>query len=299
MTLLSILFCYQIAENRYGEQQKDLLQALREAEISLQDRHLSPSVSYTQRSPSYDQSNNLFPAGQKSERRDFSYSKGLFDQSDNVLLDGYKSERRDFSYSKGSPYNSNQFSFSQATSTYPFFPYVPLIDGQNERKEESYTKNSPTSLETESNVVLGDINRALSSPPLHSAETNASSRSISNIAKTTPTFISPKKSASSLENSIRKNIYSPLGGKQFNLGDKIYIEKIIAGDEKHVSVALRAYAMSISEEEKIIHSPGNLFSSTDTDKREEEGFIPKRIYGDDDIVKMAQFDSTPVKMSRL
>ena len=61
-----------------------------------------------------------------------------------------------------------------------------------------------------------------------------------------------------------------------------YTKKIIAGDEKHVSVALRAYALSVVEEEKISASAGNFFSNEIDTEGQNFSYSPHSVLHDRD-----------------
>jgi hypothetical protein len=115
-------------------------------------------------------------------------------------------------------------------------------------------------IENESDSVLGDILRALASPlkngnsphkhQYKSPYTNNERKENSNekndkFSKSFSSYLSPDDKNKNYSNCKINDLESPSG--------RTYIEKMIAGDAKHVSVALRAYAMSVVEEEKIIN----------------------------------------------
>ena len=80
-------------------------------------------------------------------------------------------------------------------------------------------------------------------------------------------------------------------------GSGVYSEKVLAGDERHVSVALRAYAMSVAEEEKKSwHSPLNMknyphqtFSASTLRGAGDPSVLrPVRMFTEDEIVSKSQ-----------
>ena len=101
------------------------------------------------------------------------------------------------------------------------------------------------------------------------------SRSYHSLSHTVPTPTrTPTRSclSSSFSSPVRYSLSSSLirddqlSPKETKKSPGGYTKKIIAGDEKHVSVALRAYALSVVEEEKISASVSNILrNGTDTD----------------------------------
>jgi hypothetical protein len=120
-------------------------------------------------------------------------------------------------------------------------------------------------IESESDSVLGDILRAIK-PPLKNNHDNHYNSHHKNRLKSTPKKSEKNDYDSEFKNSdkfsksfplylspdTKSNNNSPIKNMESPSG-RTYIEKMIAGDAKHVSVALRAYAMSVVEEEKIIN----------------------------------------------
>lgn len=118
-------------------------------------------------------------------------------------------------------------------------------------------------IENESDSVLGDILRALASPlkngnspyknqyksPYTKNEKKNSNEKNNKFSKSFSSYLSP-------DDKNKNYSYSKINDSESPSG-RTYIEKMIAGDAKHVSVALRAYAMSVVEEEKIINMSRN------------------------------------------
>ena len=162
------------------------------------------------------------------------------------------------------------------------------------------TSFSSSLLHDEGDTVLGDIKKALYSPYVttQNSPIRRQSREIEmnkSMHTSTPSFFSsftsPPRERTVLTGAEEYQ-YTPRGSR-------VFTQKTIAGDEKHVSIALRAYAMSVVEEERIINSPimnrkylnysypmhSDLMIPTD---RSNDTLVPLRMYSDDEIIEMSQ-----------
>jgi hypothetical protein len=136
----------------------------------------------------------------------------------------------------------------------------------------------------EGDSVLGEIQRTLYTP--------AANRYLSrhhDLDKAYPTSTPSFLSTSSPTRESDNPQHSPGG-------TRVYSEQVLAGDERHVSVALRAYALSVARDENAWHSPAltdsNLIRSYPTPSlgRDTRGsdFLPVNMFTEDEIVNMSQ-----------
>lgn len=97
----------------------------------------------------------------------------------------------------------------------------------------------------EGDSVLGEIQKALYTP----AANRYLSRNI-DLDKAYPTS-TPSFLSTSFSSPVREPNTAPLSPG----GTRVYSEQLLAGDERHVSVALRAFALSVAQDENAWHSP--------------------------------------------
>ena len=138
----------------------------------------------------------------------------------------------------------------------------------------------------EGDSVLGEIQRTLYTP--------AANRYLSRhhdfdkaYPTSTPSFLSTSFSSPARESA--QALHSPGG-------TRVYSEQVLAGDERHVSVALRAYALSVAQDENAWQSPavtGNSLTrsyptpSLGRDTRASD-LLPVNMFTEDEIVNMSQ-----------
>lgn len=159
--------------------------------------------------------------------------------------------------------------------------------GADMRMEEGIQAVLSSTIIDEGDSVLGEIQKALYTP---AANRYPSYRNSAAYSATTPSFLNISYSSPTKESPPSE--YTPGG-------TRVYAEKIVAGDERHVSIALRAYAMSVAEDEKKIwHSPiergreqNNLnsnFNSLGTNSFPGSELKPVRMFSEDEIVNTSQ-----------
>ena len=140
----------------------------------------------------------------------------------------------------------------------------------------------PSTIIGEGDSLLGEIQKALYTPAAHRYPLSRNMGSERVLISSTPSFLSTSY-ASPLRDSLERSPCKPLG-------TGVYSEKVLAGDERHVSVALRAYAMSVAEDEKKAwHSPVNMKNYTYQSLSVEPSVLrPVRMFTEDEIVSKSQ-----------
>ena len=165
-----------------------------------------------------------------------------------------------------------------------------MLDGGDMRRgEQGIQQGLSSTIIDEGDSVLGEIQKTLYTP---AANRYPLYRNNAAYSATTPSFLNT--SYSSPTKDSPPSVYTPGG-------TRVYAEKVVAGDERHVSIALRAYAMSVVEEEKKIwHSPieretsNSNFNLNSNLKSSGLGSIPGselrpvRMFTEDEIVNTSQ-----------
>lgn len=307
-----------MAESRYGEQQKELLAALGEAELALREKDPSSASasSYPPFAESLHNRNTMSSLPLKSVLADPKQSTDHFfsdyvRQSTQVptrpkVSESSRHDSQDLNQLPVHILRSDGAHLSNAELQVSAFT-VAVKDGTENSHDEDKVQgregyrgddsncgtcsSPPSTIIGEGDSVLGDINKALYTPSAHRYHLSRNTVSDRVLVSSTPSFLSTSY-ASPLGESLERSHYKPLGQ-----GSGVYSEKVLAGDERHVSVALRAYAMSVAEEEKKSwHSPVNMknyphqtFSvSTLRGAGDPSSIRPVRMFTEDEIVSKSQ-----------
>ena len=291
-----------MAESRYGEQQKELLAALGEAELALLEKDPSrangclPNVhramSAAPQRPLSDgpkQSiDHFFPDIMRQPIPDLSRQK--ISELKDDLQDRNRSSRHLY----------RPVATSHQSTTEPHLPIPTLTEGtargnsHDEGRVQGVERKSgddsncgtcsspPSTIIGEGDSLLGEIQKALYTPAAHRYPLSRNMGSERVLISSTPSFLSTSY-ASPLRDSLERSPCKPLG-------TGVYSEKVLAGDERHVSVALRAYAMSVAEDEKKAwHSPVNMKNYTYQSLSVEPSVLrPVRMFTEDEIVSKSQ-----------
>ena len=302
-----------MAESRYGEQQKELLAALGEAELALREKDPSSVSSYLPFAESPHNTMSSVPS--KPVLADPKQSTDHF-FSDYVRQSTQVPTRPKVNESsRHDSQDLNQFSvhmlrsdgashLSNAELQVSPFTVAVKEGGENSHDEDRVQgregprgddsncgtcSSPPSTIIGEGDSVLGDINKVLYTPSAHRYPLSRNAVSERVLVSSTPSFLSTPY-ASPLGESLERSHYNPVGSG-------VYSEKVLAGDERHVSVALRAYAMSVAEEEKKSwHNPLNMknyphqtFSvSTLRGAGDPSVMRPVRMFTEDEIVSKSQ-----------
>lgn len=302
----------QLAESRYGEQQKELLAALGEAELALREKDPSSANGCMPSSETPHTTVSVAPLRHVSagptESFDHFISEfvrqpkpDLSQQRNTDLLNDDPQDRllssRHFIRSDGTSHLSNT-DISSAHNV-----AVKTVRGSSHDEDRAHRREGkrdddsncgtcsspPSTIIGEGDSVLGEIQKALYTPAAHRYPLSRNVGSDRVLLSSTPSFLSTSY-ASPLRESLERSPYNPIG-------TGVYSEKILAGDERHVSVALRAYAMSVAEDEKKAwHSPVNmqnylhksLPNPTLRGGVEPPTLQPVRMFTEDEIVSKSQ-----------
>lgn len=302
-----------MAESRYGEQQKELLAALGEAELALREKDPSTANGCIPSSESLHSTVSAVPLRYESAgppesfdhfisefvrqpKPDFSQQRNAYSSKDDPQ-DRLHSSRH-FLRSDGTSHLSNtDVNISTHTVAVGAVRGTTHDEDRSHRREGKRDDDSicgtcsspPSTIIGEGDSVLGEIQKALYTPAAHRYPLSRNVGSDRVLLSSTPSFLSTSY-ASPLRESLERSPYNPIG-------TGVYSEKILAGDERHVSVALRAYAMSVAEDEKKAwHSPVNmqnylhksLPNPTLRGVVEPSALQPVRMFTEDEIVSKSQ-----------
>ena len=258
-----------MAESRYGDQQRDLLEALGEAELALQEK--DPLVANSCL-PFSESLHNMVPSApvrplldvpKQSTDHFFTDNVGQpivdLNQEMNTDHQARDSSPRHLVRSDGTSHLSNaEMDLSTPTVTVGAVRgssrYEDRVQQQGKSGDDSNCgtcSSPPSTIIGEGDTVLGEIQKALYTPAAHRYPLSRNNESDRVLISSTPSFLSTSY-ASPLKESLERSPYIPMS-------TGVYSEKVLAGDERHVSVALRAYAMSVAEDEKKAwHSTVNM-----------------------------------------
>lgn len=303
-----------MAESRYGEQQKELLAVLGEAELALREKDPSSVSSYPPFAESLHNPMSSLPLkpvlADPKQSTDHFFSDYVR-QSTQVptrpkLNESSRHDSQDLNqFPVHMPRSDGASNLSNAVLQVSAFTVASKDCRENSHDEDRVQgrvgprgddsncgtcSSPPSTIIGEGDSVLGDINKVLYTPSAHHYPLSRNAVSERVLVSSTPSFLSTPY-ASPLGDSLERSHYNPLGGSG------VYSEKVLAGDERHVSVALRAYAMSVAEEEKKSwHSPLNMknyphqtFSvSTLRGAGDPSVIRPVRMFTEDEIVSKSQ-----------
>jgi hypothetical protein len=294
---------FQLAESRYGEQQKELLTALADAEKALRGKDSPCQTHPISDSLRVPLANSLRqPMSNTTRQPTVEFLSEFLRQpmSDSLRLKMSETSKAPESALKASN-NPDPvlpvLSDHRTRDSVNFDNHPPVTPSREAVK--GYGRGSAADMDTdkcsaslsstimeEGDSVLGEIQRTLYTP--------AANRYLSRhhdldkaYPTSTPSFLSTSFTSPTRESE--KALHSPGG-------TRVYSEQVLAGDERHVSVALRAYALSVAQDENAWHSPALTESSlirsypTPSLGRDTRGtdLKPVNMFTEDEIVNMSQ-----------